>query len=112
MKKFLPALIVLILICIVGMTIHGSNADRLILIGGNTVCKYEDDSKHIIKKSGWSEYIEDYIDSNIRILDLSKRNQTLEDFVNSEHIDHNLKKLTNNDIIILQLEAGDFDSDS
>ncbi len=112
MKKFLPALIVLILICVVGMTIHGSNADRLILIGGNTVCKYEDDSKHIIKKSGWSEYIENYIDSNIKILDLSKRDQTLEDFVNSERIDHNLKKLSTNDIIILQLEAGDFDSDS
>lgn len=92
--------------------IYGNSNKNLVLIGGNSVCKYEDDGAHMIKKSGWSEYINYYIDEKTNIINLSERGQTLETFINSEISNNCFKTLNKEDIIILQLEREDFNSDS
>lgn len=106
-------IIVCILITILGIfncKILFSDVREIVVIGGSSAYEFAGDDKHILDKASWANFIDSYIDSDIKIINYSKRGSMFSDLISNNGIKEKIDKININDILIIQIEESDYEN--
>lgn len=110
MAKKIIVCILIIILGIFNCKILFSDVRELVIIGGSSAYEYVSDDKHILDKASWANFIDSYIDSDIKIVNYSKRGSMFSDLINNNEIKEKIDKINMNDILIIQIEESDYEN--